>query len=82
MRVQLHWDQEGLGATFKKYYEDFVPTIEQYQLDLMIKPTIRDISVTTERLGYVPQYSLKILLQQLKQYGADGPPISNCRTGS
>jgi nucleoside-diphosphate-sugar epimerase len=69
-----NWDESGAHETFKKYYAEFVPILEKYKLDLMIKPNIRDISEAAKKIGYKPQYSLSNLLQDLEQYGSDVPP--------
>lgn len=70
----LHWDKNGSGETFKKYYEKFYDTALRFGLDPALKPTIQDMSETTQWLGYVPQYSLMNLLEDLSTYGEKGPP--------
>lgn len=69
----LHWDADGAGSSFNKYYAEYADLVAQHGIDVTVKPSIQDISETKKILGYEPQYSVASLLQELKQYGAEGP---------
>jgi nucleoside-diphosphate-sugar epimerase len=68
-----HWDADGAGSTFKKYYPEYDLALA-HGLDPALKPTRLDISETVRRLGYKPSYSLANLLSELAAYGDSGPP--------
>jgi nucleoside-diphosphate-sugar epimerase len=69
-----HWDTDGPGSTFKKYYSKYYNLTLSYGLDPTLKPTKLDISETVRWLGYKPSYSLTSLLSDLAAYGDSGPP--------
>ena len=69
-----HWDADGAGSTFKKYYSEYYDLALSYGLDPALKPTKLDISETVRWLGYKPSYSLARLLSELAAYGDSGPP--------
>jgi nucleoside-diphosphate-sugar epimerase len=69
-----HWDADGKGSTFKKYYPEYYDLALSYGLDPALKPTRLDISETVRRLGYKPSCSLASLLSELAAYGDRGPP--------
>jgi nucleoside-diphosphate-sugar epimerase len=69
-----HWDADGAGSTFKKYYPEYYDLALSYGLDPALKPTKLDISGTVRWLGYKPGYSLANLLSELAAYGDSGPP--------
>jgi nucleoside-diphosphate-sugar epimerase len=69
-----HWDAEGPGSTFRKYYPAYYDLALSYGLDPQLKPTRLDISDTVLWLGYKPSYSLANLLSELAAYGDRGPP--------
>ena len=69
-----HWDAEGPGSTFRKYYPDYYDLALYYGLDPALKPTRLDISETVRWLGYEPAYSLANLLSELAAFGDIGPP--------
>jgi hypothetical protein len=69
-----HWDAEGPGFTFRKYYPEYYDLALSYGLDPALKPTRLDISETVRCLGYKPSYSLANLLSELAAYGDSGPP--------
>ena len=73
-----HWDAEGPGSTFRKYYSEYYDLALSYGLDPALKPNKLDISETARWLGYKPSYSLANLLSELAAYGDTGPP----RTGA
>jgi nucleoside-diphosphate-sugar epimerase len=73
-----HWDAEGPGSTFRKYYPEYYDLALSYGLDPALKPNKLDISETARWLGYKPSYSLANLLSELAAYGDTGPP----RTGA
>jgi hypothetical protein len=41
-----HWDAEGPGSTFRKYYPQYYDLALSYGLDPPLKPTRLDISET------------------------------------
>jgi nucleoside-diphosphate-sugar epimerase len=69
-----HWDADGAGSTFQKYYPEYYDLALSYGLDPALKPTKLDISETVRWLGYKPSYSLASLLSELAAYGDSGPP--------
>jgi nucleoside-diphosphate-sugar epimerase len=69
-----HWDADGAGSTFKKYYSEYYDLALSYGLDPALKPTKLDISETVRWLGYKPSYSLASVLSELAAYGDGGPP--------
>jgi nucleoside-diphosphate-sugar epimerase len=69
-----HWDADGAGSTFRKYYSEYYDLALSYGLDPAAKPTRLDISETVRWLGYKPSYSLANLLSELAAYGDRGPP--------
>ena len=69
-----HWDAEGPGSTFKKYYAEYYDLVLSYGLDPVLRPTKLDISDTVRWLDYKPSYSLASLLSELAAYGDRGPP--------
>ncbi len=69
-----HWDADGAGSTFKKYYSEYYDLALSCGLDPALKPTKLDISETVRWLEYNPSYSLASLLSELAAYGDSGPP--------
>ncbi len=69
-----HWDADGAGSTFKKYYSQYYDLALFYGLDPALKPTKLDVSEAVRWLGYKPSYSLASLLSELATYGDSGPP--------
>ena len=69
-----HWDVDGAGSTFRKYYAEYYDLVLSCGLDPTLKPTKLDISQTVRWLGYKPSYSLASLLSELAAYGNSGPP--------
>jgi nucleoside-diphosphate-sugar epimerase len=69
-----HWDADGPGTTFRKYYAEYYDLALSYGLDPALKPTRLDISETVRWLGYKPSYSLASLLSELAAYGDRRPP--------
>jgi nucleoside-diphosphate-sugar epimerase len=69
-----HWDAEGPGTTFRKYYPGYYDLAVSHGLDPAQKPTRLDISETVRWLGYKPAYSLANLLSELAAFGDAGPP--------
>jgi nucleoside-diphosphate-sugar epimerase len=69
-----HWDADGPGSTFRKYYSEYYDLALSYGLDPALKPTRLDISETVRWLGYKPSYSLANLVSELSAYGDSGPP--------
>jgi len=68
-----YWDEAGAGATFRKYYAEYEDIVKKYGLDPGVMPVKKDISETRKRLGYEPQYSLRNLLEQLREYSENMP---------
>ena len=71
-----HWDADGAGSTFRKYYPEHYDLAVSYGLDPAVKPFRLDISETVRWLGYKPSYSLSCLLAELAAHGDHGPPHS------
>ncbi len=71
----LNWDREGPGTTFKLHFPEYYEMALKHDLPLHHCPRRLDISRTTSSIGYVPQYSVRNLLEELSKYGASGPPI-------
>jgi len=69
------WDTDGPGSSFQKVYAAYADTAARYDLDPCIKPDVYDIEPTRQWLGYEPTYSPLNLLQDLEQYGIQGPPV-------
>ncbi len=69
-----HWDVEGAGSTFRKYYLEFEEMARSYGLDPAAKPTKLDIAETIRWLDYRPTFGLKNLLVELATHGEAGPP--------
>jgi nucleoside-diphosphate-sugar epimerase len=69
-----HWDAEGPGSTFRKYYPQYHDLALSYGLDPTLKPTKLDISETVRWLGYKPAFSLANLLFELAAFGDREPP--------
>lgn len=69
-----HWDADGAGSTFMKYYPEYYDLALSYGLDPAVKPNKLDISETVRWLGYKPSYSLATLLSELAAHGDSGPP--------
>ncbi len=72
-----HWDADGAGSTFRKYYADYYDLALRHGLDPTVKPNKLDISETVRWLGYKPSFSLAHLLFELATYGDKGPPRSH-----
>jgi nucleoside-diphosphate-sugar epimerase len=69
-----HWDIDGPGTSFRKYYPQYYDLARSFDLDPATKPFKLDIAETVRRLGYRPTYSLGSLLRELASYGDAGPP--------
>jgi nucleoside-diphosphate-sugar epimerase len=69
-----HWDADGAGWTFRKYYAEYYDLAVAHGLDPAVKPTRLDISDAVRWLGYRPSYSLANLLFELAGHGDQGPP--------
>ena len=70
-----NWDAEGKGTSFQKYYSDYASTAAAFDLDPAQKPEVFNIEPTRNWLTYDPIYSPLNLLQDLKEYGEQGPPL-------
>lgn len=69
-----HWDADGPGSTFRKYYPEYYDLVLTYGLDPALKPHKLDISETVRWLGYKPSFGLARLLAELAAFGDKGPP--------
>lgn len=69
-----NWDKDGAGSTFRKHYAQHESRARAANLDIARKPRILDITQARALIGYGPAYSLKNLLEELAQYGEEGPP--------
>ncbi len=69
-----NWDAEGPGSTFKRHYSQYYTLALENGLYPAEKPHKLEISQTISAIGYQPMYSLRSLLEELEQYGKDGPP--------
>jgi nucleoside-diphosphate-sugar epimerase len=68
-----HWDAEGVGTTFQKYYSTYSDIALKFGLNPAQKPEVFNIEPTRTILGYQPTYSFLNLLQELKEFGEKGP---------
>jgi nucleoside-diphosphate-sugar epimerase len=73
-----HWDADGTGSTFRKYYPDYYDLALSHGLDPALRPNKLDISETVRWLGYQPSYGMAQLLAELAACGDNGPPLSGC----
>lgn len=69
-----NWDESGKGTTFQKYYPEFFDLAKAHGLPVEQRPRKLDIKRTKELIGYEPTFSLRNLLEELKEYGEAGPP--------
>jgi nucleoside-diphosphate-sugar epimerase len=69
-----HWDAQGPGSTFRRYYGAYEDLVRCYGLAPEDKPFKYDLSETRRWLGYTPRYSLLDALRELERYGPAGPP--------
>jgi hypothetical protein len=68
-----HWDADGPGTTFRRYYPMYYDLARSFDLDPAAKSFKLDVAETVRRLGYKPTHSLGSLLRQLASYGDAGP---------
>jgi UDP-glucose 4-epimerase len=69
-----HWDADGAGSTFRKYFPEYYDLVRSCGLDPALKPNKLDISETVRWLGYKPSFGMTHLLAELAEYGDKGPP--------
>jgi nucleoside-diphosphate-sugar epimerase len=69
-----NWDANGLGSSFATQYPAFVSLAEKYGLPVEKRPSPQNIVQTVLELEYQPRFSLQNLLEELAEFGADGPP--------
>ncbi len=71
-----HWDAEGPGSTFHKRFGTDYELAVSHGIDPGVKPRIlnRADTQSAEKLGYQPRYSLRNALDELREFGAAGPP--------
>jgi nucleoside-diphosphate-sugar epimerase len=65
-----NWDKDGAGSTFRKYYAEYETLMQKHGLDPTRPPKVLDMAETRAALGYVPQYSLRNMLEELRRYDA------------
>lgn len=68
------WDAQGKGSSFAARYPEYLDIAEKYGLNTNIKPRPLEIAAEQCLPGYNPRYSLRTMLQELKDYGLQGPP--------
>ena len=76
----VHWDENGAGSTFRKYYAAHEKRAAAAGLDIARKPKVLDITAARALIGYAPTYSLQNLLAELEKYGDEGPPAPFSKT--
>lgn len=59
--------------TFKQRYPEFVNLATKHNIDTTRKPKILDIPEAQKLPGYKPRYSLRNMLEELRDFGIDGP---------
>jgi hypothetical protein len=64
------WDAGGPGSTFRKYYPDDEGLMRKHGLDPARKPKVLDVPDEQRLPCYVPQYSLKDMLAELRRFDA------------
>ena len=69
-----HWDADGAGSTFRKYFPEYYDLALSHGLDPALKPNKLDISETERWLGYKTSFGMAHLLAELAEYGDKGPP--------
>ena len=69
-----HWDAQGPGSTFRRYYGAYEDLVRRYGLTPEDKPFKYDVAETRRWLGYTPRYSLMNALRDLERYGPAGSP--------
>jgi nucleoside-diphosphate-sugar epimerase len=69
-----HWDAQGPGSTFRRYYGEYEDLVRHSGLEPEEKPFKYDLSETRRWLDYTPRYSLMNALRELERYGPAGPP--------
>ncbi len=68
-----HWDADGPGTTFRKYYPLYYDLGRSFDLDPAAKPFKLTTAEIVRRLGHKPTYSVGSLLRGLASYGDAGP---------
>jgi nucleoside-diphosphate-sugar epimerase len=71
LKTLHHWKKIKV---FETYYPEFVDLAKQHGLPMETPPTILDMWNTRKVLNYDPQYSLRNALEELRDYGIQGPP--------
>lgn len=62
------------AGTIAKYYPEFADLMQKHGLDASKKPKVLDIPEEQKLPGYAPKYTMRNLLQELRDYGPQGPP--------
>jgi nucleoside-diphosphate-sugar epimerase len=62
-----NWDADGPGSTFRKHYPGDEGLMRKYGLDPARRPKVLDVPEQERLPGYVPRYSLKDLLAELRR---------------
>lgn len=68
------WDAAGAGSSFRAHYAAFETLAREHGLDITRKPRVLDIPKAERLPGYAPRYSMRHLLEDLRDYGRAGPP--------
>ena len=53
-----HWDADGGGSTFRRYFPEYYDLALSHGLDPALKPNTLDISETVRWLGYKPSFGM------------------------
>ena len=62
------------ATTFAKHYSEFIDLAKQHGLDTSRKPKVLEIPKEQMLPEYAPKYSMKNLLEELRDFGVEGPP--------
>jgi nucleoside-diphosphate-sugar epimerase len=65
-----NWDADGPGSTFRKYYPGDEGLMRKYGLDPARKPKVLDVPDEQRLPGYVPRYSMRYVLAELRRFDA------------
>lgn len=60
--------------TFFKYYPEFAGIAAAHGIDTAKKPRVLAIEDHQRLPGYAPKYTMRNLLEELRDFGAEGPP--------
>jgi hypothetical protein len=66
-----NWDADGPGSTFRKHYPGDEGLMRKHGLDPARKPKVLDVPEEQRLPGYVPRYSLRDMLAELRRFDGD-----------